>query len=214
MGFEDQMARSEPRSASRWPRIGLNVIGGAVVLFGSFFATLYVMDNFFSKSAGPAAQFVFDPATGNQPTLKPPFNIPNAAIDQSFAVRMRLVPTEPQVDYAAPVSSHTGDNRGFAILHKPGAREGYMAVIGNGKAFWFSEPFTIPSGKESELFVTYNNGRLRVSLNQAVVVQKTGLGPIAPAAAPVTIGDWHLGGRKFNGEIRAVEFFSEALPGT
>jgi hypothetical protein len=196
-------------------RLGFKIVGGTLILCGSFLATLYIMNHstpLGSNWTGPAAQFVYD--AKSQPKLKPPFNIPNVTIDQSFAFRMRLVPADQQVDYAALLSSHTGDNRGFAVLHKPDIRDSYEAVIGNGTAFWFSEPFIVPHGQESELIVTYNNGRLRVSLDQKVVIEKTGLGPIAPAAVPVTIGDWQLGDRKFSGEIREVDFFNEALPGT
>jgi hypothetical protein len=192
-------------------RLGFKIIGGALVLCGSFLATLYLMDHGGIRS-GSAAQFVYD--AKSQPKLKPPFNIPNVTIDQSFAFRMRLVPAEQQVDYAALLSSHTPDDRGFAILHKPDIRDGYIAVIGNGTAFWYSEPFIIPHGEESELIVTYNNGHLRVSVNQKVAIEKTGLGPIVPAAAPVTLGDWQFTGRQFSGEIREVDFYSEALPGT
>jgi len=196
-------------------RSDFKIIGGTLVICGSFLLTLY-LTNYRNRSGsdwtGPAAQFVYD--AKSQPKLKPPFNIPNVAIDQSFAFRMRLVPAEQQVDYAALLSSHTGDNRGFAILHKPATRDSYMAVVGNGSAFWFSEPFVVPNDQESELIITYNNGHLRVSINQKVVVEKTGLGPIAPAAAPVTIGNWQFNNRKFSGEIREVDFFSEALPGT
>ena len=191
------------------------IIGGTLILCGSFLLTIYLTNQSIrpgSNVTGPAAQFIYD--ANSQPKLKPPFNIPNVAIDQSFAFRMRLVPADQQVDYAALLSSHTGDNRGFAILHKPATRDGYMAVVGNGTAFWFSEPFIVPSGQESELITSYNNGHLRVSINQKVVVEKTGLGPIVPAAAPVTIGDWQFNNRKFTGEIREVDFFRDALPGT
>jgi len=203
-----------PRSTGFWMRFGFRVIGGALIIVGSFVTTLFVID-YATKWKLPPAQFVYNIDGENKPTLNPPFNIPNAAIDQSFAFRMRLVPAEQQVDYAAPLSSHTGDNNsGFAILHKPDVRDGYMAVAGNGKAFWFSEPFTVPHGRESELIVSYNNGHLLIWVNRTAVIDKTGLGPIALAAVPVTIGDWHLGGRKFSGVIREVDFFSDALPGT
>jgi hypothetical protein len=197
-------------------RLGFKTVGGTLILCGSFLVTLYMMDHGGIRSGsswtGPAAQFVYD--AKRQPKLKPPFNIPNVAIDQSFGFRMRLAPAEQQVDYAALLSSHTTDNRGFAILHKPDIRDGYMAVVGNGKAFWFSEQFIVPHDRESELIVTYNNGHLRVSVNQNVVIENTGLGPIVPATIPVTIGDWQLGDRKFSGDIREVDFFNDALPGT
>lgn len=51
------------------------------------------------------------------------------------------------------------------------------------------------------------------AINRAVA-NGSPLAPIAPAAVPVTIGDWHAHGRKIAGEIREVEFFAEALPGT
>jgi Concanavalin A-like lectin/glucanases superfamily len=211
MTRDDQATHTEPRPAAALMRLGFKIAGGALVLCGSFFATLYVMDRgvgIGSKWTGPTAQFVYD--AKSQPALKPPFDIPNAAISQSFAFRMRLVPAEQQTDYAALFSSHTGDNRGFAILHKPDVPDGYIAVVGNGIAFWFSEPFIIPHGQESELLVAYNNGDLRVSVNHKAVIEKTGLGPIVPAAVPVTIGDWQLGDRKFNGDIREVDFFKDA----
>ena len=191
------------------------IIGGTLILCGSFLLTIYLTNQSIrpgSNVTGPAAQFIYD--AKSQPKLKPPFNIPNVAIDQSFAFRMRLVPADQQVDYAALLSSHTGDNRGFAILHKPATRDGYMAVVGNGKAFWFSEPFMVPNGEESELVVSYNNGHLQISVNKKIVVEKAGLGPLVPAAAPVTIGDWQFSNRKFSGEIREVDFFGDALPGT
>jgi hypothetical protein len=214
MTWDDRAAHSEPRLAGSWMRLGFKIIGGALVLCGSFLATLYLLDHGirFGAGNGPAAQFVYD--AKSQPKLKPPFNIPDAVIDQSFAFRMRLVPAEQQVDYAALLSSHTGDARGFALLHAPNVPDSYEALIGNGKAFWLSKPFILQHGQESELIFSYKNGHLRITVNRAVVVDQTELGPIVPAAVPVTIGDWQLGDRKFSGEIREVDFYSDALPGT
>jgi hypothetical protein len=144
--------------------------------------------------------------------LRSSFNIPGAVIDQSFAVRLLLTPDEKQTAYAALFSSHDPGFKGIAILHSPVSPESYVVVVGNGKTFWFSPPFIVPANRQSELLLSYNRGHLVVRVSGVIVLDQTGLDPLVPSDAPVTIGDWHLLGRQFAGEISEVDFFEEALP--
>ena len=145
---------------------------------------------------------------------KTAFNISNAAITQSFAIRFIVCPDEKQLPFAALVSSHTGDFRGFAILHQPDVDDGYFAVVGDGSKFWFSPSFDVPHGIMSEVIASYRDGHLFIKVSGRSVIEQTGLGPIKPAIVPITIGNWQGGDRQFSGLIREVEFFAAALPGT
>jgi hypothetical protein len=143
---------------------------------------------------------------------RPSFDIPGAVIDQSFAVRLLLTPDKKQTDYAALFSSHDPTFKGIAVLHQPASPDGYFVAIGDGKTFWFSPPFIVPANRQSELLLSYNRGHLVVRVSGVTVLDQAELGPLVASDAPVTIGDWHLSGRQFAGEISEVDFFEDALP--
>jgi hypothetical protein len=71
----------------------------------------------------------------------------------------------------------------------------------------------IPAGRESDIVVSFDGGKLHVSRDGIAVIDESGLGSLKPALKPVTIGGWWSSGRRFAGEIREVEIFNRGVPG-
>src|ERR1700733_7598670 len=97
-------------------RLALQIMIGTAIFIGSFFVTLTIIDS-------EILPFRIGNFAAKDRNL--PYNIPHPKIDQSFAVRIVLVPAATQVDWASLISSITTDNRGFAILHKPNVSDAY-----------------------------------------------------------------------------------------
>jgi hypothetical protein len=140
-------------------------------------------------------------------------NVAGIEFGGAFGLRIRVVPAPRQADDAILISSIYGANDGFSIQRAPSVPEGYIVLLGNGSSYWASKPFVIPAGRESDVVVSFDGGKLHVSRDGIAVIDESGLGSLKPALKPVTIGGWWSSGRRFAGEIREVEIFNRGVPG-
>lgn len=136
--------------------------------------------------------------------------LPQVLVDESFALKMRVVPASTQTVNAYVVSNYCCASQGFAIRRDGAEPDRYVAMVGDAAQYHVSSAFTLPADRESVLEIDYVQGHFRVRVNGKTVVDEKNL-VLSPAPMPLILGGWYAPGELFRGEIREVAFYDQGF---
>jgi hypothetical protein len=133
---------------------------------------------------------------------------------KAFMVTVKVNPAAAQPPYAALVSTHGAALAGVVIFAMPGSSPAWVLGVGDGTKYINSKPFDIPAGRTSVVSLYSSRGLATVTVDGKVVA---GLAadralPFAPAALPLTLGDWIGHDRPFAGTIEEAFYYDDTPP--
>lgn len=156
--------------------------------------------------AGPKA--LFD-AGGS--CVSYPFNWGLFTPAGDFAVEIICTPTVSQPLNACLISNHPGvKGAGFAVQRTGPAGE-FQCHFGNGEGFIGSTLFPMAPDREHYLVVSYEALTASIYLDGQLVQRLPLAVAIPPSTTLLTVGDWLLGDRRFQGTIQEVKLHEHAL---
>ena len=136
-----------------------------------------------------------------------PFILSNPIpLPDTFTLELLLRPASVQSPYATIISNHPGKKgfQGFS-LEQIGTRTNYYALgFGNGKAWMPVGEFSIPPGDLHYLAVSKDNRQVSVYLDGRRMAEKLLGADLAASEYPLTIGNWIVKDRPFNGAIQEI----------
>ena len=127
-------------------------------------------------------------------------------LPDTFTLELLLRPASVQSPYATIFSNHPGKKgfQGFS-LEQIGTRTNYYALgFGNGKAWMPVGEFSIPPGDLHYLAVSKDKRQVSVYLDGRRMAEKLLGADLATSEYPLTIGNWIVKDRPFNGAIQEI----------
>ncbi len=133
--------------------------------------------------------------------------LPNTLqLPESFTLELIVHPANTQVQYATIISNHPGKGgfQGFTVEQVDKRTNYYSLAFGNGKAWMPVGEFSISPGSTHYLAITKDKRQVSLYLDGRRVAEKALAADLSASDYPLTIGNWVMRNRPFNGVIQEV----------
>ncbi|MFH1715558.1 MAG: LamG domain-containing protein [Elusimicrobiota bacterium] len=124
-------------------------------------------------------------------------------LDADFTIELIVKPFKDQVNYSNIISTHK-DFKGFTVEKDNTQGLNFNFFYGDGKRWNTSKMFALKSDKWNYIAIVVNTNGINVYLNGKNVSYTKANLPIQDSGEKISIGNWFVGTRPFNGIIREV----------